>query len=79
MIYEGMAKWAEIQYAYLINEAASAKREEIITRVREDAYGKGFCAYATAYPLTAATVLRGDTPFDHPNKPLDLEAPPAEN
>ncbi|MBQ6411049.1 MAG: hypothetical protein IJI16_03770, partial [Atopobiaceae bacterium] len=30
-IYEGMAKWAEIQYAYLINEVPIAKREEIIT------------------------------------------------
>ncbi len=69
-IYEGMAKWSEIQYAYLINETAVAKREEIITGTREDEYGRGFMAYSAAYPLSYSTVLRGETPFDHPQKPL---------
>ena len=44
-IYEGMAKWVEIQYAYLIGEPAAAKREEISARLREDEYGRGFRKY----------------------------------
>ena len=42
LIYEGMAKWAEIQYLYLVGETAVARREEFITRNREDEYGIGF-------------------------------------
>ena len=41
-----MAKWVEIQYAYLIGETSSAKREEINTRLRMDEYGNGFRKYA---------------------------------
>ena len=69
-IYEGMAKWSEIQYAYLINEFPSGKREEIITLHREDEYGRGFKMYASVYPLSDTTSLKGATPFNDPNKPL---------
>jgi len=69
-IYEGMAKWVEIQYAYLLNEAPTAKREEIITRLRQDPYGWGFVKYTQAYPLSTGTRLLGDTPFAYPEKPL---------
>ena len=69
-IYEGMAKWSEIQYAYLLNETASAKREEIITRKRNDEYGRGFLRYVYQYPLSSDTPLKGDTPFAHPEQPL---------
>lgn len=70
-IYEGMAKWSEIQYAYLIGEPATAKREEIITRCRNDEYGRGFCRYATKYPLSMTTSLGSrPTPFTDKNKPL---------
>lgn len=69
-VYEGMAKWAEIQYAYLTNEFASAKREEIITKMREDEYGIGFRKYIEKYPLTEGTELRGNTPFMDLDKPL---------
>lgn len=69
-IYEGMAKWSEIQYAYLIGETATAKREEIITRMREDEYGIGFIKYAGRYPLTYKTQLEGETPFMHKDAPL---------
>ena len=70
-IYEGMAMWAEIQYAYLIGEADSAKREEIITRTRDDEYGRGFVRYAQKYPLTESTSLsRRKTPFSDVHKPL---------
>ena len=70
LIYEGMAKWSEIQYAYLINETGLAKREEIITRMRDDEYGHGFNRYTDVYPLSTTTTLKGATPFDDPAKPL---------
>ena len=69
-IYEGMAKWAEIQYAYLIGEPAAAKREEISARVREDEYGRGFRKYVVKYPLSMGTHLEHTTPFDDPKTPL---------
>ena len=69
-IYEGMAKWAEIQYAYLINEVPIAKREEIITAYRQDEYGRGFLRYRLNYPLTTGTVITGRTPFMNPDRPL---------
>ena len=69
-VYEGMAKWVEIQYTYLINEPATAKREEIITALREDEYGRGFLKYRSIYPISEGTELKGLTPFDHPAKPL---------
>lgn len=69
-IYEGMAKWSELQYAYLVGETATAKREEIITRLRKDEYGIGFLRYAEKYPLSYETQLQGDTPFMYPDMPL---------
>lgn len=72
-IYEGMAKWAEIQYAYLINEVSIAKREEILTAYRQDEYGRGFLRYRLDYPLTMDTVITGRTPFMYPDRPLSLD------
>lgn len=69
-IYEGMAMWTEIQYAYLIGEAATAKREEIVTRMRQDVYGTGFIKYAAQYPMSYGTHLDGKSPFDDTTKPL---------
>lgn len=69
-IYEGMAKWVEIQYAYLMGEIATGKREELITRSRDDAYGKGFVKYAGRYPLSIGPLSGKGTPFDDPKKPL---------
>lgn len=69
-IYEGMAKWGEIQYAYWIGETAAAKREEIVTRLRQDEYGRGFRKYAAKYPLSAEIRLSGETPFRDKEKPL---------
>lgn len=63
LIYEGMAKWAEIQYLYLIGETTVAKREEYITRKREDEYGIGFRLYESKYPLSRETMTCDDTPF----------------
>ena len=72
-IYEGMAKWAEIQYAYLINEAAVAKREEIITSCRDDEYGHGFIRYRANYPFSLGTVITKTTPFMNVETPLEAE------
>lgn len=72
-VYEGMAKWVEIQYAYLINETATAKREEIITSYRDDEYGRGFLRYRNDYPLTLGTVIEGPTPFMNTEEPLAQE------
>ncbi|MBO5065457.1 MAG: hypothetical protein J6D06_05010 [Clostridia bacterium] len=72
-VYEGMAKWAEIQYAYLINEPAVAKREEIITSCRDDEYGRGFLRYLCNYPFSLGTVITKPTPFMNIETPLDSE------
>lgn len=72
-IYEGMAKWVEIQYAYLINEPAIAKREEIITSYREDEYGRGFLRYRANYPFSLGTVVTKTTPFMNVATPLAPE------
>ncbi len=69
-VYEGMAKWSEIQYAYLIGESATARREELITRARPDEYGIGFNKYVTKYPLSKGTCLEGETPFGNLSTPL---------
>lgn len=70
-IYEGMAKWVEVQYAYLINEPAVAKREEIRTAYRNDVYGKGFIRFCEVYPFSTGNVLNGPTPFFNVHDPLD--------
>ena len=69
-IYEGMSKWVEIQYAYLMGEPATGKREEMITELRDDPYGRGFVKYRKKYPLSEGTRLKGSTPFDNVQKPL---------
>lgn len=71
LIYEGMAKWAEIQYLYLIGETNVAKREEYITRNRQDEYGIGFCLYEDRYPLSRETMSCEDTPFTPDRYPFD--------
>ena len=63
LIYEGMAKWAEIQYLYLVGETAVARREEFITRNRQDEYGVGFCLYEDRYPLSREAMTCDETPF----------------
>ena len=67
-VYEGMAKWAEIQYLMLMNEKAYAKRQEITTRARNDEYGRGFIIYVDKYPLSNESNVT-KTPFKQ-NPPL---------
>lgn len=63
IVYEGMAKWAEIQYLYLIGETSYARQQEEITERRNDAYGLGFVLYREKYPLSRGTELPMETPF----------------
>ncbi len=70
-IYEGMAKWVEIQYAYLINETTVAVREQINTALRKDEYGRGFLMYLANYPFSTGTVITKPTPFQNKDMPLD--------
>ncbi len=71
LIYEGMAKWVEIQYLYLVGETNVAKREEHITRNRQDEYGVGFCLYEDRYPLSREAMSCEDTPFTPDRYPFD--------
>lgn len=71
LIYEGMAKWVEIQYLYLVGETNVARREEYITRNREDEYGKGFCLYEDRYPLYREAMFCEETPFTINRYPFD--------
>lgn len=71
LIYEGMAKWVEIQYLYLIGETAVARREEYITRNRQDEYGIGFCLYEDQYPLSREAMMCEETPFTPDRYPFD--------
>ena len=70
-IYEGMAKWVEIQYLYLVGETNVARREEYITRNRQDEYGIGFCLYEDRYPLTREAMFCEETPFTPNSYPFD--------
>jgi len=72
MIYEGMAKWAEIQYLYFLNEVSYAKRQEIYTMMREDEYGRGFIIYKNYYPLLNGPGYRQKSPFNK-EWPLEIE------
>lgn len=71
LIYEGMAKWAEIQYLYLVGETAVARREEYITRKRPDPYGIGFRLYEDHYPLSREAMVCDDTPFTPDRYPFE--------
>ena len=51
-VYEGMAKWAEIQYLLYLNETAYGKREQVRTMMRKDEYGRGFVQYMKKYSLS---------------------------
>ena len=50
-----------------------AKREEYITRQREDEYGMGFRLYEDQYPLSRDAMSCDDTPFTTDRYPLDDE------
>lgn len=70
LVYEGMAKWVEIQYLYLIGETLVAKREEAYTLERQDAYGIGFRLYLDQYPLSRQAMNLCDNPFTTDRYPV---------
>ena len=71
LIYEGMAKWVEIQYLYLVGETAAAMREEAFTRKRDDEYGIGFRIYDDQYPITREAMSCESTPFTTQRYPVE--------
>lgn len=70
VIYEGMAKWVELQYLFLINEGAYALRQLSREVQRQDVYGRGLRLFLNEYPLCKIPPMQGDTPFAHPDCPL---------
>ena len=68
--YEGMAVWAEIQFMMAIGEPVYAKRQEIISRGRNDEYGRGFLKYIKIYPFAKTVGEFNDTPFLNASDPL---------
>ncbi len=72
MVTEGMAQWAEIQYLYLLNETAIADRFLMQEASRQDIYGYGLRLFANQYPISKGICLSGDTPFRHPDDPIEL-------
>ncbi len=71
-ICEGMAKWSELQYMYLLNEKAYADRALSHEVQRTDVYGYGLRLYLKQYQMSQDILLAGDTPFMHPTEPLDI-------
>ena len=71
-VYEGMAKWSELQYLYLLNETTQADRSFAHEVRRDDVYGYGLRCFLKQYPLSRGISLEGDTPFMHTEEPLEL-------
>lgn len=69
-IYEGMAKWVEIQYLYLLKEKIYARRQELIILSNDNEYSKGYKYYTSAYPINRKNNILKNTPFYHIEKPL---------
>ena len=70
IVYEGMAKWIEIQYLFLINEKDRAYLETAVTLQRQDEYGIGLAIYMNEYTFDEDTFISGATPFDDKRYPL---------
>lgn len=73
-VEKGMHIWVGIQYLYLLNEAAYAKRMREYYVELDEPMGKGYVRYANCYPFSEGIVLEGDTPFRHPSDPLGFSA-----
>lgn len=69
-IYEGMAKWVEIQYLYLLKEKIYAHHQEMIVLSKDNEYSRGYSYYASAYPINRINNILKNTPFYHFEKPL---------
>ena len=73
LIYEGMAKWVEIQYLYLLNELSYARRQEIHTEGRNDEYGIGFRMYKEQYLLVNKPGFLRKSPFIIGDFPIEKD------
>ena len=71
-VVEGMAKWAEIQYLYLLNETTLADAELEREVARDDIYGYGLRLFLNQYPLAKGICVEGTTPFMNLSEPLEL-------
>lgn len=71
-VAEGMAKWAEIQYLFLLNESEYAERRLASEAARDDAYGYGLRMFLSRYPLSKGILLTGDSPFANASEPIRL-------
>ena len=71
-VAEGMAKWSEIQYLFLLNEVEFAERMLSSEVARRDVYGYGLRLFLNRYPISRGIVLTGDTPFAHPSEPISM-------
>jgi hypothetical protein len=69
-LYEGMATWAEIQYAYAIRETAAAKRWEMLRLGGNDEYGNGLKKYLEKYSFKLSASELVNTPFANISDPL---------
>lgn len=63
IVYEGMAKWASIQYLYQIGETYYAAQQEALAEARTDVYGIGYRLYAEQYPIVKDSSLIKYSPF----------------
>lgn len=53
-----MGKWEEIQYLIYLNEISCAKRREVVTYLKNNAYGKGYVRYAKKYFLLYSEIIK---------------------
>jgi len=70
ILYEGMAKWTEVQYLYSVNEQEKAAYTIHTTLNRDDEYGLGFLLYFKEYGFSKTTIPTNRTPFMDPSYPL---------
>lgn len=72
-VCEGMAKWSEIQYLYLLNEGEFADRLLENEVARTDVYGYGLRLYLNQYRMSKGVALRDPSPFSDFHCPLEIE------
>lgn len=66
--YEGLARWAEVQYLYFMGETMAAMKEERNLISRADPVGRGFLKYANNYPFQKKYGKKNDNPFKTESK-----------
>lgn len=72
-ITEGMAKWAECQYAFFLGNRQRAEWHLRGEACRTDEYGFGLRLFAERYHFYPGRGVGPDTPFRHPEEPIPPE------